>query len=66
MNDTYRLCPYEPKEQIETLLDWFDGFGSDAQSFFKGVIFNLNLLRFYRHKFGDVDIVEFAKFVEER
>lgn len=60
--------PYPDLTEIETQIEIIEGYceddGSAVTYFFKQVIFNLNLLRFYQHKFGKVSLEEFAKFME--
>ena len=55
----------KPEKQIEIIEGWCDDDESNETFFFKQVIFNLNLLRFYQHKFGKVSLEEFAKFTED-
>ena len=56
----------KPEKQVEIIKGWFDEDDESGETyFFKQVIFNLNLLRFYQHKFGKVSLEEFAKFMEE-
>lgn len=64
-NPYYDLTKSE--KQIEIIKGWFDEDDESGETyFFKQVIFNLNLLRFYQHKFGKVSLEDFAKFMEER
>ena len=57
----------KPEKQIEIIKGWFDEDDETSETyFFKQVIFNLDMLRFYQHKFGKVSLEEFAKFTEER
>ena len=56
----------KPEKQVEIIKGWFDEDDESGETyFFKQVIFNLNLLRFYQRKFGKVSLEEFAKFMEE-
>ena len=56
----------KPEKQIEIIDGWIeDGDEGNEAYFFRQVIFNLNLLRFYQHKFGKISLEEFAKFMEE-
>ena len=64
-NPYYELT--KPEAQIEIINGWIEDEGESNEAyFFNKVIFNLNLLRFYQHKFGKVSLEEFADFLEEK
>ena len=57
----------KPEKQIEIIKGWFDEDDESGETyFFKQVIFNLNFLRFYQHKFGKVSLEDFTEFLEEK
>lgn len=53
--------------KLESQIEFFKDCIADGGGtyFFENVIHNLNLLRFYQHKYGKVNRREFAKFMKE-
>jgi len=51
----------EPEAQIEVIESWYDEKNPLLTKFLKGVVQNLDLLRFYRLKFGEKSWEEFIK-----
>ena len=65
MNNPYYDMTKE-ETQIKVLEGWIkEDEDGDMAYFFRQIKNNLNLLRFYKRKFGKVSFEEYTKFMEE-
>lgn len=67
MNPFYKLAT--PEGQIEIINSWIDQESGSEETnpeyLFRQMKNNLNLLRFYKQKFGKISLEEYVKWLEE-